>query len=99
MSKGKEDRKKSGNKKGQRAKFEKKIEYNAPLKYKTEAESGKKKLIKLTYHVDAQGQIYNAAIANVTESKTVKINVKNFDDGSEKEFLIFKRNFEQTIDD
>ena len=99
MAKGKSDRKQGGKKKGQSAKFEKRIEYNAPLKYKTEAESGKKKVMKLTYHVDAQGQIYNAAIENVTESKTVKVNVETFDDGSEEEFLIFKRNFEQTIED
>ena len=99
MSKGKNDRKQNGKKKGQSAKFDKKIEYNAPLKYKTEAEGGKKKVIKLTYHVDTQGQIYNAAIANVTECKTVKVNVETFDDGSEEEFLIFKRNFEQTIED
>ena len=66
MLKGKNDCKQNGKKKGQSAKFDKKIEYNAPLKYKTEAEGGKKKVIKLTYHVNTQGQIYNAAIANLT---------------------------------
>ena len=82
MPKGKKDRKQSSKKKGQGTKFEKKIEYNAPLKCKMEAESGKKKVIKLTNHIDAQGQIYNAAIASVTESRTVKINVETFDEGS-----------------
>ena len=29
----------------------------------------------------------------------MKVNVETFNDGSEEEFLIFKRNFEQTIKD
>ena len=99
MSKGKGDRKQSGKKKGQRAIFDKTIEYNDPLKYKSEAESGKKKVVKLTYHVDANGQIFNTARNNVTSSTTVKINVETFEGGSEEEFLIFKRNFEQTVKD
>ena len=42
MLKTKRDQKKTGKKKGQSAKFGKKIDYNAPLKYETEAELGKK---------------------------------------------------------
>ena len=99
MSKGKEEYKQSGKKKGQSAKFEKRIKYNAPLKYKSEAGSGKKKLIKLTYHVDVNGQIFNTTRNNVTSSMTVKINVETFDNRSEEEFLLFKRDFEQTVEE
>ena len=99
MSKGKESRKQSGKKKGQSTKFEKKIEYNTPLKYKSEAESGKKKMIKLTYQMDSNEQIFNTARTNVTKKVTAKISVETFDDGSEEEFLIFKRNFEQMVKD
>ena len=36
---------------------------------------------------------------NVIKSRTVKINVETFEDGSEEEFLIFERNSKQTIED
>ena len=49
--------------------------------------------------MDAIEQIFNTARANVTEKVTAKISVETFNDGSEEEFLIFKRNFEQTVKD
>ena len=33
-------------------------------------------------------------MTNTTQSKLVKINIGTFDDGSEEELLILKRNFE-----
>ena len=56
-------------------------------------------MIKLTYHVDVNGQIFNTTRNKVTSSTTVKINPEKFDDGSEEEFLIFKRNFEQIVEE
>ena len=100
MSKTKGDHKKGGNKKGKSAKFTKK-EYNAPLKYKSEVHKAKNKKVKLTYHVglaDAT-QFFNLPVAGSTEEKKVSIEIESFDDGTEEQFLMFKRNLEQTIQD
>ena len=100
MSKTKGDHKKGGNKKGKSAKFTKK-EYNAPLKYKSEVDKTKNKKVKLTYHVgraDAT-QFFNLPVTETTEEKKISIEVESFDDGTKEQFLMFKRNLEQTIQD
>ena len=90
--------KKNGEKKGQSAKFQKK-EYNAPLKYKSKASDQVNKKVKLAYHVDRNDRrkFYNKPINTVTEEKTVNAEVEIFDNGTEEQFLIFKRNIMQTI--
>ena len=80
MSKTKGDHKKSGNKKGQGAKFTKK-EYNAPLKYKSQVDKTKNKKVKLTYHVgkaDAT-QFFNLPVAGSTDGKKISIEIESFD--------------------
>ena len=100
MSKTKGDHKKGGNKKGKSAKFTKK-EYNAPLKYKSEVDKAKNKKVKLTYHVgkaDAT-QFFNLPVAGTTEERKISIKIELFDNGTEEQFLMFKRNLEHTIQD
>ena len=57
MSETKGNRKQGSKKKGESAIFRKKIKYNSPLKYKTKANPGKGKVVKLMYHIDASGQM------------------------------------------
>ena len=63
--------KKGGNKKSQNAKFQKK-EYNAPLKYKSEASVTRRKKVKISYHVgiNSPSQFYNEPINQETEEKS-----------------------------
>ena len=79
------------------AKF-KKIEYNTPLKYRVNAEEPTRRKVKLTYFVHTNGQIYNTNGTGISE-KTVSVTVDTFDDGTEEEFLIFKRSFEEVCRD
>ena len=83
--------------KGTNAKF-RKIEYNAPLKYKVNAEEAARRKVKLTYLVDTSGRFHNAT-GNDIKEKTVSVIVDTFDDGTEEEFLIFKRSFEEGCQD
>ena len=100
MSKTKGDHKKGGNKKSQSAKFARK-EYNAPLKYKSEIDKAKNKKVKLTYHVGKadSSQFFNLLVAGTTEEKKISLEVETFDDGTEEQFLMFKRNLEQMFQD
>ncbi len=78
-----------------------KKEYNAPLKYKSQVDKTKNKKVKLTYHVGQADptQFFNLPVAGSTEEKKVSIEVETFNDGTEEEFLMFKRNLEQTFQD
>ena len=69
-------------KRGQSAKFHRRIGLNTPFKYRTEATSGAKKSTRIKHHVKANRQIYNEAVSSKqgTEEKTVKLKVKTFHD-------------------
>ena len=61
----------------------------------------KNKKVKLTYHVgraDAT-QFFNLPVAGSTDGKKISIEIESFDDGTEEQFLMFKHNLEQTIQD
>ena len=92
--------KNDGKRKGQSAKFQKK-EYNAPLKYVSEGSKRETKKVKLDYYVAIgdKTHFYNEAVLTVTEEKTAAAEVELFDDGTEGQFLVFKRNLTQTIEE
>ena len=61
----------------------------------------KNKKVKLTYHVgkaDAT-QFFNLPVAVSTDEKKISIEIESFDNGTEEQLLMFKRNLEQTIQD
>ena len=61
----------------------------------------KNKKVKLTYHVgkaDAT-QFFNLPVSGSTDKKKISIEIELFDDETEEQFLMFKCNLEQTIQD
>ena len=44
-------------------------------------------------------QFFNLPVAGTTEEKKISIEIESFDDGTEEQFLMFKQNLEQTIQD
>ena len=98
MTRSKGDSQKGAKRRGGQGVTKHKVEINAPLKYKVEANDPKRRKVKVTLHKLADGRIVNAATTNAKE-KTINVVIDTFDDGSEGEFLIFKRTFLQTIDD